>query len=384
VVPVLAAVAIVAGLVGVAAYLLFLPSSRLQPVRDDGRRGVAAGEFPDARPVEVAVATLRDYYEHTIEHTPPRDPTGAMQRRERHYRSPGDPFGILEERLRKSDADVALSEKMRHWRQKWEAGKLARPAEASGLAQMRQRFGGQLPSIVLAPSALDADVGDLARQSSLKANDLLEIGRAFDFLEGDEAAAVWFQAALAKAQTEYDKTEAGDPIARPFLYQLEQTTALWRLSDYQALEERFALAMALNPPLSVESRRAGCLHATVLYYQGRSDDAADAILKVWEQQKQAGDLGALEKSDFGEMGWVTALYLYSARRYDEAIPYYRAFLLTDDNRKPSGAMMFANCLTMTGKKDEAELVRKRYGIATPPTRPVRMRSTTLPATRPAI
>jgi tetratricopeptide (TPR) repeat protein len=227
-------------------------------------------------------------------------------------------------------------------------------------------------------------VGDLARQSSLKANDLLEIGRAFDFLEGDEAAVVWFGAALDKAQAEYDKTQPGDPAARPLLYQLEQTKALWRLNDYRALEKRFALAMALNPPLSVESRRAGCLHATTLYYQGRAGDAADAILKVWEQQKQAGDLGALEKSDFGEMDWVTALYLYSARRYDEAIPYYQAFLQTDDNRKRSGAMMFANCLTMAGKKDEAEQVRKQYGIPTPTTRPARMRRTTMPATRPAI
>src|ERR1700730_15944728 len=50
------------------------------------------------------------------------------------------------------------------------------------------------------------DVERLAGQSSLKAQTLLEIGRAFDFLFGDEAAGTWFRAALAKAQTEYDKT----------------------------------------------------------------------------------------------------------------------------------------------------------------------------------
>ena len=177
--------AIALALLGIISHLLFWPSrggsismrSAVRPVGDGG----GTRELPEG-PVEVPVALLEDYYEHTIEHTAPRDPTGAMQRRERHYRAPGDPFGILEQRLGKANADAALLRKIRQWREKWEAGKLARPPERADVVQLRQRFGGRLSPGVRAPNTLDADVGDLARHSSLKANDLLEIGRAFDFL----------------------------------------------------------------------------------------------------------------------------------------------------------------------------------------------------------
>ena len=48
-----------------------------------------AGLDPTAlRPAEVRPALLCDYYEHNIEHAPPRDPSGCMQRREYDYAAP--------------------------------------------------------------------------------------------------------------------------------------------------------------------------------------------------------------------------------------------------------------------------------------------------------
>jgi len=327
------------------------------------------------KPAEVPVGMLAEYYDHITEHTPPRDPSGAMQRRERFYRAPGDPFALLESRLARDGPDAALWEKVQAWRQKWTAGREVEPSRDPRLP----------PGVMIRPSRAPpqdlgelANVDQLAAQSSLAAQALLDIGRAFDFLVGDEAATVWIRAALVKAQTEYDKTQPGDPAAAGFLRELDQTRALWRLNDYPSLEQRFSLAIRLYPALSVESRRAGCLHATALYYQGRSEEAADAILKVWDQDKQAGDLGALEKGDFGEMDWVTGLYLFSSRQYARAVPYYQDFLKTDDNRKRMGAQMFASCLTQLGRPEEAERIRHQYGLPRPATRPVRR-----PATQPA-
>ncbi|MGA2496581.1 MAG: hypothetical protein ABSH20_02500 [Tepidisphaeraceae bacterium] len=45
---------------------------------------------PAGKTVTLPVILLADYYEHRVEHAPPRDPSGAMQRRERHYRAPAD------------------------------------------------------------------------------------------------------------------------------------------------------------------------------------------------------------------------------------------------------------------------------------------------------
>jgi len=80
---------------------------------------------------------------------------------------------------------------------------------------------------------------------------------------------------------------------------------------------------------------------------------------------QARDLGALERSDISEMNWVTALFLMNAQRYEEAIPYYRAFLATGRRATAPRGGITEICLTKTGKSQEAEDVRRQYGLAAP-------------------
>src|SRR4051812_33374117 len=54
--------------------------------------GKAGGRDPSAAaPVELQMALLSQFYEHGPEHAPPRDPGGAMQRRERDYTPPPNP-----------------------------------------------------------------------------------------------------------------------------------------------------------------------------------------------------------------------------------------------------------------------------------------------------
>jgi RNA polymerase sigma factor (sigma-70 family) len=317
-------------LLGVGA-LVLRPGSHRQasagPFKSEAVAPVSLPGFGPLRPVDSTVALLADYYEHGFEHTPPRDPSGAMQRREQHYRTPGDPFELLDAKLTDKPEDKELGSAVRRWKDNWLHG-----TEAVG------------------PPPLD----QAAIQSSLRGDALIEIGRAFAFLSSDRAASAWYRAGLSKAVEQYKSVPPGDPSARPLLYALEQTKSLWQARDYLSLEKRFALAMALNPPLSVESRRAGCLHATALFYQQRYNEASDAIFKVWEQDRQAGDLGAMEKSDFGEMYWVTSLYLYCAGRYEEAIPQYEQFLKTDDGRRQQGAQMLIRCMLQAGKFDEAQ------------------------------
>src|SRR5258706_15101712 len=52
---------------------------------------------------------LVDYYEHGIEHAPPRDPSGCMQRREQFYCAPANPRLLIRSRITKSMSAVALS-----------------------------------------------------------------------------------------------------------------------------------------------------------------------------------------------------------------------------------------------------------------------------------
>ena len=326
----------------------------------DSRAGAFGGAAPKLealltiarRPADVPVAPMADFYEHGIEHTPPRDPSGAMQRRERFYSAPADPFEILTVHLSSSDADRAFGREVARWEGDWKRG--------SGSADV--------------PLGLD----ELAAASSVKAEALLEAGRAMQFLSGEQAAAAFFRVGLARAQEQYKSTQPGDPAARALLRLLDQTRVLWQLRDYKSLEQRFALAERLNAPLSVEARRAGCLHATALFYQGRNDDACQTIFRVWDEDNQAGDLGALEKSDFGEMYWVTSLYLYCAGRYKEAVPYYEKFIRTDDNRRQQGVQMLIMCLERSGGGEAAERrikeLEEQFGI-----RVRRARTTTAPA-----
>src|SRR5438105_1879640 len=94
---ILAASVILAGVIALAIYLL-IPSSHqsgdAQRIDAIAARGPAAAfpDLPDANPADIQLAMLGDFYEHGIEHTPPRDPSGAMQKRERFYRAPTDPF----------------------------------------------------------------------------------------------------------------------------------------------------------------------------------------------------------------------------------------------------------------------------------------------------
>lgn len=289
------------------------------------------------RPADVPVALLADYYEHITEHTPPRDPSGSMQRREHFYVAPHDPFDLMRAASGTSQADAELRTKLDTWEKGFRAGKN--------------------------DSDIIDDMAWLAERSSLSPETLLDVGRAFNFLLGDKVAAAFFDVALDKAQEKYKSTQAGDPSAQPLLHALDQTKALWTLHDFIGLEKRFVLATALYPQLSVESRRSGCLYATAVYYQNRPDDAAAAIFNVWDKDKQAGDLGVLEKSDIAEMNWLTGGYLFSARRFNEAIPYYQAFLATDDDRKPRAARFLSICLTQVGRAKDAETVRQEYGLA---------------------
>ena len=150
---------------------------------------------------------------------------------------------------------------------------------------------------------------------------LMHIAKAMDWLCGDEISAQFWRAALAKATVEFANSSPGDRAGTPLLRELDQSKALWRLKDYGALELRFALSRKLNLPLSVESRRAGYLLCDALYYQDRFGEAADTVLAVQRENIQAGDLGALEKSDLDEMQYMQGYLLYSAGRIEEAIPF---------------------------------------------------------------
>ena len=162
---------------------------------------------------------------------------------------------------------------------------------------------------------------------------------------------------------QFKDTQPGDRAARSFLQQLDQTKALYRLKDYAALEKRFGLALRLYPRLSVESRRAACLHADALFSASRVREAADAILNVWQADREAGDLGLAEQGDVGELTWRAGRYLSAAERYDEAIGFYIEFLKTPDPRKMSGAWLLISCLRHLGRDAEADAVQARYKLA---------------------
>ncbi|HZL36442.1 MAG TPA: hypothetical protein VFC78_14070 [Tepidisphaeraceae bacterium] len=279
------------------------------------------------KPVEINVALLCDYYEHGVEHAPPRDPSGVMQRRELHYRAPGDPFDFVKSAASANASDGLLNKEIFEWRQRWASGR---------------------------STPLPASIEGMAVASSIGAESLLEMGNAFAFLEDDSAADVWYRAALDKAAKTYRTTSPGDPIALPLLRRLDQTKALWRLRDYPALETRFSLASRLSPSLSPESRRAGYLHAEMLFYQNRFDEAADCILQVQDQHDRAGDLGRLEKSDAYEMTYMLGLFLFKAARLTQAMPELTAIADAPDEGHRENIM---RCRIVTlaslGRPDEA-------------------------------
>ena len=135
--------------------------------------------------IDFPIMLLADYYEHGIEHAPPRDPSGCMQRREGDYTAPANPFVLARSKLSQSGADVEL----RKWME----------SRQSGFAVGRLAESGELKSLepLLAASSLQCEV-------------LLEIGRAFNFLEGDGLAAYWYRGGLVKAERQYKDTQPGD------------------------------------------------------------------------------------------------------------------------------------------------------------------------------
>jgi hypothetical protein len=324
----------------VLALLVWATFSALLPGRAEN--GNASGRVLSAPrpPANVPLALLADYYEHAIEHTPPRDPSGSMQRRERNYTAPPHPLKLVRSRLSGSPGDRALRRDLDVWEKAFQQG------------------AGDVSSYL---DALERGAAD----SSLDAVTLLDVGRGMHFLAGNRAAAAWYRAGLEKAGREYAGRPPGDASAKPLLDLLDQTKSLWRLNDHAAMEKRFSLAMRLQPPLSPEARRAACLYSQMLFYQNRHGEASDVTLELWKRHEQAGDLGKLEKSDFGEMHWLTGLFLTMARRHAEAVPHWEGLLRTTDPRQQQAARYLVTCLVESGKYDEA---KKRQAELAPPVR----------------
>lgn len=288
--------------------------------------GKAGGRDPAApAPVDTPVALLSQYYEHGPEHAPPRDPSGAMQRRERGYTPPPNPLYLLRSKLTKDERDRPL----REWVERYEAalrkadfGPFDVPREHVDFLQTagaNQRDGQVEMRVVPGPTLAPA-----LQTCSLDTVTLLDVGRAMQFLSGDFFAIPWYRAGMLKAAEELKDVPAGDARARPFLALSEQTgKALWRTNaGWDVQEQRFRLARRLYPPLSAEARRSGVLLGVSFHYQGKSAESAKTILEVQAEHDQAGDLGALEKSDFDEMAWLSGLFLFQAGRYDEARPHW--------------------------------------------------------------
>ncbi|HSZ54753.1 MAG TPA: tetratricopeptide repeat protein [Tepidisphaeraceae bacterium] len=280
-------------------------------------------------PVDVPLGLLCDYYEHGFEHAPPRDPRGVMQRRETFYRPPPPPAEFLRSKIGTSVDDRRLQGLVDRWEADWLAG---HPPAGAIIAQLQEAAG----------------------RSSLDAIALIEAAKGFEFLEGDQLAAAFFDAALLKAEPQYALTQPGDPAALPLLHELDQTKALWRLKDYPALERRFRLARRLYAPLSVESRRSGYLLVDALFYQDRFDEAADLILAVQAEHRRVGDLGLLESSDLYEMNYEQGFLLFSAGRFEAAIPLLKLVSGRGEHDQVAEQALF-RALLQTGHFDQARV-----------------------------
>jgi hypothetical protein len=282
--------------------------------------------------LDISLGLLCEYYEHGIEHAPPRDPRGVMQARESFYIPPPDPQEFLRAQLGDSAADAALKRCLAEWEKNWLTG--GRTGAAT-IARFQQA----------------------AERSSLDAISLLRAAKGFEFLDGDELAAGFIRAALAKAGSQYASIQAGDPRALPLLREFDQTKTLWRLKDYRTLESRFRLARRLNPPLSTASRRATYLLADALFYQDRFNEAADTILLVQAEHLRVGDLGMLEKSDVYEMNYEQGYLLFSAGRFESAIPFLKRVSGDGGHAEVAARALFMAFLR-SGRIEEAEAALK--------------------------
>jgi hypothetical protein len=319
------------------------------------------------------MALLVQYYEHGPEHAPPRDPGGAMQRREHGYTGPPNPFPVLQRTLADDDRDRPLKD----WVGKYEAALRKDELRTSNDPTQLHPQGSDF--ILTAKVTQDRRRSEIAvvpgpalaaalATCSLDATTLLDVGRAMQFLSGDDFAIPWYRAGMLKAAEELKDVGPGDDRVKPLLALTEQMgKALWRTNaGWDVQEQRFRLAHRLYPPLSPEARRSGVLLGVSFFYQGKSKDAAAAIVEVQKEHDQAGDLGALEKSDFDEMSWLSGLFLSQAGRYDEAKPHWERCAKLGGNWAQTASSMLAQFDQMRAQRAEREReVRER----TPPGAP---------------
>jgi hypothetical protein len=297
---------------------------------------LARTEDEQPRDARLPIALLCDYYEHGIEHAPPRDPSGSMQRREQFYRTPPEPIDFLCAQLKANPADEVARRLLLSWQSEWMMGN-AKVCSVPSAGQLAKAVEG-------------SSLNDLA---------ILDAGRGFNWLVGDEFAAQFYKAALDKAFRVRKDVRAGDPSCLDFLHGLDQTRALWRVNDYEGLELRFRFARRFNLPLSVESRRAGCLLVDALYYQNRIDEALNVLGQVQAEDDRVGDLGTLDRSDFYEMDYLHGFLLQGAGRNAAALPYLKKVVIGGDHAQGATYSLFKAYLALE-QFGSAEATLKGY------------------------
>jgi len=280
---------------------------------------------------DVPIALLSDYFEHGLEHAPPRDPRGVMQKREGYYQPPHDPVSFLGGKLTGTSSDRRLARLVGAWSDRFVQGLVSTTSQIELLEQA-------------------------AGDSSIDPISLLQAAQSFQFLEGDAMALAFIRAGLTKAERQFAAMRSGDQRALPLLHQLDQTKVLWKQKDYVALERRFRLARRLYPPLSIQSRRAGYLLADALFYQHRCKEAETVVMGVMGEHRRSGDLGLLDPGDWYEMTYQVGYLQFSAGDLEPAIQNLRQVQGKGEHDKDVATALFSAFL-QTGRLSEAEKVR---------------------------
>src|SRR4051812_22790041 len=133
---------------------------------------------------DVPLALLGDYFEHGLEHAPPRDPRGVMQRREAYYQPPRDPVSFLTEKLTGAKGDRGFAREIVSWSDRCTQGQISTTGRIARLEQA-------------------------AAESSVDSVSLLQVAQAFEFLDGDVLATAVIRAGLVKAEQEFAATKSG-------------------------------------------------------------------------------------------------------------------------------------------------------------------------------